>query len=341
VIFGRQGLSGTFDILDQVQDVTIQPAEGFSTLGIAFAVGDVNGDGVDDLVTGAPFAGRQAHTPPGGPRTTVGEVYVFFGGYGFEGTLTVARDQDDLRLSGEHQYDQFGADLSLADVNGDGAPDLVVGASGFDGNAGANAESGGVFVFFGSGDPLERRVASEADLAITGPAGYTLGTHVAVADLDADGKPEIGASAQSAPDAAAPELGVGRFYQVRPTAGSRAIDIGACDCVSIAYGKLPAGFFPAVAAASPDGSWFALGSPLESEGERAANGTIYLLQSAGSETPNDETSSRVLGAAAGDGLGSGVTFADINGDGTAELLALSVGVGESAPATLYAISLAD
>jgi hypothetical protein len=72
--------------------------------------GDVNGDGVADVVSGAP-----------GPATDVGHAYVYSGATG----KTIAR------LRGHHHGDMFGAAVSGAgDVDGDGVPDLLVGAPG-------------------------------------------------------------------------------------------------------------------------------------------------------------------------------------------------------------------
>ncbi len=72
--------------------------------------GDVNGDGVPDVISGAP-----------GQATDVGHAYVYSGATG----KTIAR------LRGPHPGDMFGAAVSGAgDVNGDGVPDLLVGAPG-------------------------------------------------------------------------------------------------------------------------------------------------------------------------------------------------------------------
>jgi hypothetical protein len=168
VIFGRADLAATFDMLEQQQDVTFQPAEGFSQLGRALAVGDVNDDGTDDLVAGAPYAGRQPNTPPGGQRTTIGEVYVFYGGSSLAGVVTVASDQEDVRITGLNEYDQFGASVAVADLDGDGVDDIVVGASGYDGSAGEASEAGGLFIFDGSSNLPETVSLADADLALTG-----------------------------------------------------------------------------------------------------------------------------------------------------------------------------
>ena len=149
VIFGRPELGGTIDTLNREQDFTFQPAEGFAQVGRALAAGDVNGDGTDDLVAGAPYAGRQPGTEPGGPRTTIGEVYVVFGGPGLGGVVSVADAAEDVRLTGLRESDQFGQSLALADVTGDPTLDIIVGASGWDGADQDRDTAGAVFVFAG------------------------------------------------------------------------------------------------------------------------------------------------------------------------------------------------
>jgi hypothetical protein len=98
---------------------------GFSVAG----AGDVNGDGIDDLIIGAYGA------DPGG-RYNAGESYVVFGtAPGFGPTLDLAAldGTDGLSLNGIDSYDNSGASVAgTGDVNGDGIDDLLVGARGAD-----------------------------------------------------------------------------------------------------------------------------------------------------------------------------------------------------------------
>ena len=87
--------------------------------------GDVNGDGIDDLIVGAPSrSGRQL----------AGESYVVFGtDTGFAASLDLAAldGSNGFRLDGIDADDDSGFSVAGAgDVNGDGFDDLIVGAPG-------------------------------------------------------------------------------------------------------------------------------------------------------------------------------------------------------------------
>jgi hypothetical protein len=96
------------------------------------SAGDVNGDGYDDVIVGAPWY------PGGGNKP--GRAYVFFGG-------AVPDAVPDRVFSGVGFYDQLGSVVgSAGDMNGDGHPDLFASAPNND-TAALNA--GAVYVWFG------------------------------------------------------------------------------------------------------------------------------------------------------------------------------------------------
>ncbi|HED52865.1 MAG TPA: hypothetical protein ENJ00_01515 [Phycisphaerales bacterium] len=108
------------------------------------SAGDVNGDGIDDLIIGARDADPNGHS-------AAGESYVVFGrttGFGASIELSSLDGTNGFLLNGINAEDWSGDSVSGAgDVNGDGIDDLIVGAFGADPNGQSGA--GESYVVFG------------------------------------------------------------------------------------------------------------------------------------------------------------------------------------------------
>lgn len=107
------------------------------------AAGDLNGDGIDDLVIGAPDADPNA--------SRAGAVYVVFGnGEGFTSPLNLStlNGINGFVIHGEAQFDAAGSSVSAAgDFNDDGIDDLLIGAPYV---STAEDFTGAAYVVFGS-----------------------------------------------------------------------------------------------------------------------------------------------------------------------------------------------
>lgn len=102
---------------------------------------DVNGDGYDDFLLGAP-GGNEA----GGPKP--GHTFLFLGKPTVDwGYNCIARDQADASFVGKRMYDHAGQALAMVgDINRDGYGDFIIGAPLND----DGAEDGGkVYLFLG------------------------------------------------------------------------------------------------------------------------------------------------------------------------------------------------
>ena len=105
--------------IDTTADIIFREAAGYAVnygTSVAYA-GDLNNDGFNDIMVGAPDA-------------DAGEVYIYFGGEEIE-------NSPDIILQGEFSGDGFGQSMeALGDMNGDGFPEIAVGAPDYSGENG-------------------------------------------------------------------------------------------------------------------------------------------------------------------------------------------------------------
>ncbi len=158
VVFGKaSGFSAAIDLsnLDGNNGFCLDGMAEGDYLGSSVSdVGDMNGDGFDDLIVGAYYS-----EGPNGRHS--GSSFVIFGkASGFSAAMDLSNldGNNGFRLNGEAIGDLSGSSVSSAgDVNGDGFGDLIIGAVG-----GSVYDSGSSYVVFGkaSGFDAEMNLAS-------------------------------------------------------------------------------------------------------------------------------------------------------------------------------------
>ena len=141
-----------------------------SHFGAAIACGDLDGDGFDDLVIGAP--GHRV-----GEVRRVGVVVVLYGS-------SVGLEQRRITALSSPDADWFGTDLAINDFDRDGFADLAVGLPRHDGD---EINTGAVWVYSGSAAGVDPNPAMVLGPLAGAVADYRFGTSLVARDFDGDG----------------------------------------------------------------------------------------------------------------------------------------------------------
>ncbi len=367
VIFGRP--SGESD-LASADGILVGESNLDNAGASAAGVGDVDGDGFDDLLIGAPhydginvdsgaaylvlgepsgtaslgtasarlvglqykdFTGAAVAAP--GDHDGNGHADLFIGAYGMDpsgpssggaylvhgpitGVLNLA--EAALVLEGSASDERAGQALDGAgDLNGDGDPDLILGAPG---SSSTGDEAGAAFVFQG---PLLGRIGTqEADAVLVGERdGDLAGTAVAgVGDVDGDGYDDLFVGA---PGQQAEPVGVGLAYLVLGPVSDR-LDLATADAILLGEEIGDQAGYTLDGAGDVDGDGsvdLVVGAP-GSDASGVHSGSVYLVL--GPVTGSfglGSSHARIRGHAADIYAGTSVAGAgDLDGDGFGDLL---------------------
>lgn len=168
VIYGDSSLPNAIDLLDLgTYGSTIYGAHMNDSLGTAVSsAGDMNGDGFDDLILGAPDADGIGYL-----RSNSGETYVIFGAAAFPTSIDLAGlDGLGITIYGAKTNDASGTAVSnIGDFNGDGFEDVALTAPFADGPGDTRTDAGDTYLIFGAA-----ALVNDIDLADPGSASSTL-----------------------------------------------------------------------------------------------------------------------------------------------------------------------
>ncbi len=329
--------------LDGITGFLIPGLEQDSRLGDAVgSAGDVNGDGIADIIIGAKDADVNGNN-------SAGKIYVIFGKNGdFSSSFNLANldGSNGFVLNGIDEDDIAGISVSNAgDINNDGVEDLIIGARGGDVNGNSNA--GESYVVFGQNSAFNASL-NLADL--DGSNGFVLngvasgdfsGTSVSSAgDVNGDGIDDLIIGANFANSNAGEsyvvfgqDSGFNASFNLADLDGSNGFVINGTS----------SGDFSGTSVSSAgdiNGDGFGdliVGATNANVNDRENAGQAYVILGTDAEfnssfdlsTLNGQNGFVINGANAGNSLGTSVSSAgDFNGDRLEDILISEVGANE-------------
>ncbi|HRU54036.1 MAG TPA: FG-GAP and VCBS repeat-containing protein [Candidatus Sumerlaeia bacterium] len=197
---GRGTFVGTdvVELTTDTADAVIYGETGSDNLATALAAGDVNGDGIMDLIAAD-------STLEVASRPYAGAVYVLFGRADFfnQTVYDFAAGDWDVKILGAKAGDDTGGanafggmishGLACGDLNRDGIDDIAIGAH--LGAIGSWSAAGKVYLVFGRKSLTHGSVidlVNQANVTIQGNEQYAeLGTMIAIGDINGDGASDL------------------------------------------------------------------------------------------------------------------------------------------------------
>ncbi len=335
VVYGSSGLAGTVVVSTAAEVAILEGIDGGDNAGLGLTSGDVDRDGYDDVLVGAPWAS------PGG-RTGAGEAYVVYGRNRLTGRHEISTTTDVLILEGVDDFDQAGAPLRSGDLDRDGYDDVGIGTP--FASPGGRVVAGEAYVVYGrsrlTGTHQISTTTATDVLVVEGvDDGDRAGSSLAGGDVNGDGHHDLVIGARGA--APGGRLFAGEIYVLfgQGPRLSGTVQISTAANVAILEGVDGFdGAGRAVFCRDANNDHFAdlvIGAPWADPGGRLDAGEVYVVYGRADlsgtvpiSTPGSIVVSTIQGVDDFDETGARVGVIDLNNDQGGEIV---VGAGWADP----------
>lgn len=291
----------------------------YSGTGLYMDIGDVNGDGYDDMVIGSPYATVSS-------TTQAGQVFVVFGkasGWSDTFDLNTVNGTTGFLVNGKVAWGQIGTSVAVGNVNGDDYDDIVIGT--YDDK---------VFIIFGKASGW----SSSFDTAtLNGTTGTTLtnddANTLVVKDVNGDGVGDVIIGSAFA-DISANNAGSVYTYFGKTSGWTSSFDLSTLDgTTGFRVDGQSASDFAGISSWSDDinndGINDIIIGATSANNSATDSGSVYVIygkesgwsSSFGLGTLNGVNGFRVDGETASDTFGSSLYVGDFNADGMKDIAA--------------------
>ena len=315
-----------FDLNKWQGNYTIRGGSAFDQFGYHIASGDINGDGVKDIIVSSPSADPQG-------RNSAGQVYIFWGNVVTEQSASIDLNSEnaDVTIYGAQSGDKLGYSLAVGSFDEDNFADLAISAP-YSNNE-STLQAGRVYLFYGSQNlpALIDLNNDTADHVFIGElTNDGLGQSLLFTDLNDDGNDEL---IIGAPEADNGEIGnCGKVYFMwSHETYSPNVNLSQANNITYIPGRaINDNFGKSLETANINNDGIQdllIGSPGEDEDVLVNNGGVYIIKGRAffpygeiNLTNSTYINNHITGAYHSSRFGKAIAAGDTNGDGFGDLL---------------------